>query len=378
MAKTYGVGIMGTGTISPSYLKHLPLFAGLEVRGIADILPEVSKAKGETFGVRVQTPDELLKNSEIDIIVNLTPPTEHFKVSSAIISAGKHAFSEKPFALSLEDGRALKKAADERKLRVGGAPDTFLGGAHQQVRNLVDAGKIGRITSGTCHVMSRGMEHWHSNPDFFFQFGAGPVLDVGVYYITDLINLIGAVRRVTAFAGSANAERTITSEPLKGQKIKVGTPTTVHGVLEFWSGAIVTLGASWDVYSHGHAPIELYGTEGSLYVPDPNFFGGDIVVADTDGVRTSVTPWDHPLSVSNREDSRGQKRADYRAAGLADTVRAIEEGRPARCSYDLVLHVVDVMTSLLRAGETGQVQMLTTTCDRPAPFKPDDVRALLK
>ncbi|HEV7718748.1 MAG TPA: Gfo/Idh/MocA family oxidoreductase [Arsenicitalea sp.] len=378
MAKTYGVGIMGTGTISPSYLSHLPLFAGLEVRGIADILPDVSKAKGEKFGVRVQTPDELLKNSEIDIIVNLTPPTEHFKVSSAIISAGKHAFSEKPFALSLEDGRALKKAAEERNVRVGGAPDTFLGGAHQQVRNLIDAGKIGRVASGTCHVMSRGMEHWHPNPDFFFQFGAGPVLDVGVYYITDLINLIGPVKRVTAFAGSANAERTITSEPMKGQKIKVGTPTTVHGVLEFHNGAIITLGASWDVSSHGHVPIELYGTEGTLYAPDPNFFGGDIITTDRDGTKTPVTPWDHPLSVPNREDLRGLKRADYRAAGLADTIRSIDEGRPARCSYDLVLHVVDVMTSLLRAGETGQVQVLTTTCERPAPFTPDDARALLK
>jgi predicted dehydrogenase len=378
MAKTYGVGIMGTGVISASYLKHIPMFAGLEVRGIADILLEVSKAKGEQFGVRVQTPDELLKNSEIDVVINLTPPLEHYKVSSAIVLAGKHAYSEKPFALSIEEGKALKKAADERGVRVGGAPDTFLGGSHQQVRNIVDTGRIGRITSGTCHVMSRGMEHWHPNPDFFFQVGAGPVLDVGPYYVTELINLIGPVKRVTAFSGSANAERTISSEPLKGQTINVGTPTTIHGVLEFHSGAIVTLGTSWDVFSHGHAPIEIYGTEGSLYVPDPNFFGGDIVAADREGARTTVTPWDHPLGVPNREDMRGQMRADYRAAGLADTIRAIDEGRPARCSFDLVLHAVDVMTALLKAGETGEVQVLTTTCERPQALGPDEARSLMK
>jgi predicted dehydrogenase len=132
------------------------------------------------------------------------------------------------------------------------------------------------------------------------------------------------------------------------------------------------------VFSHGHAPIELYGTEGTLYAPDPNFFGGDIVTTDREGTKSPVAPWDHPLSIPNREDLRGLKRADYRAAGLADTVRSIDEGRPARCSYDLVLHVVDVMTSLLRAGETGQVQVLTTTCERPAPFTPDNARSLLK
>ena len=379
MAKTYGVGIMGAGNISAAYLRLAPLFKGLEVRAVADILPEAARKRSEEFGVAAQTPDELLKNSEIDVIVNLTIPATHYRVSMDAITAGKHAYSEKPFVLTLEEGQALKKAADQRGLRVGSAPDTFLGGAHQQVRSLIDAGKLGRITSGTTHVMSRGMEHWHPNPDFFFQAGAGPILDIGPYYVTDLIQLLGPVKRVTAFTGMARAERLVTAEgPFKGATIKVGTPTTIHGVLEFHNGAIVTIGASWDVYSHGHHNIELYGTEGTVYVPDPNFFGGDITITDQSGTKTKVEPWEHPFGKINQDPGGANPRANYRTAGLADMMAAVEAGRPARCGLDVALHAVDVMTSLLKAGESGQVLTLATTCERPAALGPDEARALLK
>ncbi len=248
MAKTYGVGIMGAGNISAAYLRLAPLFKGLEVRAVADIVPAAAAKRAEEFGVKAQTPDELLKNSEIDVIVNLTIPSTHYKVSMDIVSAGKHAYSEKPFVLTVEEGLALRKAADERGLKVGSAPDTFLGGAHQQAREIIDSGKLGKIMSGTTHVMSRGMEHWHPNPDFFFQPGGGPVLDLGPYYITDLVHLLGPVKRLSAFTNMARTERLVTAEgPYKGTSIKVGTPTTIHGVLEFHNGAIVTIGASWDV-----------------------------------------------------------------------------------------------------------------------------------
>lgn len=380
MAKTYGVGIMGAGNISSAYLKLAPLFKGLEVRGVADIIPAAAKKRSEEFGVKAMTPDELLKNSEIDVVVNLTIPATHYQVSMDAISAGKHVYSEKPFVLTLKEGKDLKKAADKRKLSVGSAPDTFLGGAHQQVRDLIDSGKLGKITSGTTHVMSRGMEHWHPNPDFFFQVGAGPVLDVGPYYVTDLIHLIGPVARVTAFTGMAKKTRTVTTPnvAMTGKKIKVGTPTTIHGVLEFHSGAIVTIGASWDVFSHGHHNIELYGTEGSVYVPDPNFFGGDITITDQSGTKTRVEPWDHPFGKVNQTGGDGVGRANYRTAGLADMMQAIEKGRAARCGLDVALHAVDIMTSLLKAGETGKVITLTTTCERPKALKPKDALALLK
>jgi predicted dehydrogenase len=380
MSKTYGVGIMGAGNISAAYLRLAPLFKGLEVRAVADILPEAAKRRSEEFKVPAQTPEEMLKNSEIDVVVNLTIPSTHYQVSMDAISAGTHAYSEKPFVLTLEEGKSLKKAADERNLRVGSAPDTFLGGAHQQVRELIDGGKVGRITSGTTHVMSRGMEHWHPNPDFFFQVGAGPVLDIGPYYVTDLIQLLGPVKRVTSFTNSARTYRIVSTPnvPMTGKKIKVGTPTTIHGILDFHSGAIVTVGASWDTFSHGHHNIELYGTEGSVFVPDPNFFGGDILISDANGTKQKLEPWDHPFGKVNQTGGDGIGRANYRTAGLADMIQAIEKQRPARCGLDVALHAVDVMTSLLRAGETGKVITLTTTCERPSPLKPRDALALLR
>jgi predicted dehydrogenase len=188
MAKVYGVGIMGAGNISSAYLRLAPLFKNLEVRAIADINPAAAKTRADEFKVAAQTPDELLKNSEVDVVVNLTIPAAHFPVTKDILSAGKHAYSEKPFVLSIDEGKTLKNMADERKLKVGSAPDTFLGGAHQQARSIIDSGRIGRIASGTMHIMGRGMEHWHPNPDFFFKKGGGPILDMGPYYITDLIN----------------------------------------------------------------------------------------------------------------------------------------------------------------------------------------------
>ncbi|GLQ09858.1 oxidoreductase [Devosia yakushimensis] len=379
MAKTYGVGIMGAGNISSAYLRLAPLFKGLEVRAVADILPAAAQKRAEEFGVAAQTPDELLKNSELDVIVNLTIPATHYSVSMDIVSSGKHAYSEKPFVLTLEEGMALKKAADDRNLKVGSAPDTFLGGAHQQARDIIDSGKLGKIMSGTTHVMSRGMEHWHPNPDFFFQVGAGPILDIGPYYVTDLIHLLGAVKRVSAFTNMARAEREVTAEgPFKGTFVKVGTPTTIHGVMEFHSGAIITIGASWDVASHGHHNIELYGTEGSLYVPDPNFFGGDLVTTDIAGTKTPVTPWDHPFGKANQDLDKPNARANYRTAGLADMIASIDGGYNARCGLDVALHAVDVMTSLLKAGESGQVLTLSTTCERPLALSPADAQALLK
>ena len=379
MAKTYGVGIMGAGNISAAYLRLAPLFKGLDVRAVADIVPEAAQKRAEEFGVAAQTPDELLKNSELDVIVNLTIPSTHYQVSMDIVSAGKHSYSEKPFVLSVEEGLSLRKAAIERGLKVGSAPDTFLGGAHQQAREIIDSGKLGKIMSGTTHVMSRGMEHWHPNPDFFFQPGGGPILDLGPYYITDLVHLLGPVKRLSAFTNMARAERVVSAEgPYKGSIIKVGTPTTIHGILEFHNGAIITIGASWDVAAHGHHNIELYGTDGSIFVPDPNFFGGDLVTADIEGTRAAVTPWAHPFGKPNQDLDKDNPRANYRCAGLADMMQSLETGQVARCDLDVALHVVEVMTGLLHAGETGEVLTLQTSCERPRALGIEEAQALLR
>ena len=311
------------------------------------------------------------------MVINLTIPDAHYAVSARALEAGKHVYSEKPFVLTVEEGLRLKELADARNLRVGSAPDTFLGGAHQLARKLIDDGAAGIITAGTAHVMSHGMEHWHPNPGFFFLPGAGPVLDVGPYYIANLINLLGPVARVAALTNSATPTRTVTADgPLKGREIPVKTPTTVHALLEFVSGAAVTLGASWDVWAHRHRPMELYGTEGALYVPDPNWFGGTVELAGRDGKASEVPMWDHPFAVPNDHRASGDF-ANYRTAGLADMAAAILEGREARCALERALHGIDVMASILRSGETGAFVDLQTTCSRPEPLDPDAARALL-
>jgi len=379
MSKTYGVGIIGCGVISGSYLRFAPLFKGLEMRAVADIVPEAAQKRATEFNTRARTVDDLLKSDDIDVIVNLTIPETHYNVTKDILTAGKHAYSEKPLVLSVEEGRDLQKTADERNLKVGCAPDTFLGGAHQQARAIIDSGKVGRIMSGTAHVMSAGMESWHPNPDFFFRPGGGPVLDVGPYYIANLINLVGPVKRVTAFANAARSERTIGSGPRTGETVPVSTPTTVHAVLEFANGAVITLGASWDVYGHNHKNMELYGTEGAIFVPDPNFFGGEITTVDTGGARAVVPAWDHPLGIPNQERPNGQPPvANYRSAGFADMVQSIEAGRKPRCSLETTLHGVDVMTSILKSAESGNTVALTTTCERSLPLSPDEARAMLR
>ncbi|MEM9523029.1 MAG: Gfo/Idh/MocA family oxidoreductase [Pseudomonadota bacterium] len=376
--KALGVGLIGCGNISKAYLQLGPQFGGFEIRAVADIDAVAAKSRATEFGVRAMTVEELLNAADIDVVVNLTIPSAHFEVSAAILEAGKHVYSEKPLVLTLEEGAELRRRAERAGLRVGCAPDTFLGGAHQQVRALIDEGAIGKVVSGTAHVMGRGMEHWHPNPDFFFRRGAGPVLDVGPYYITNLIQLLGPVARVGSMSTSATPTRTILSDPRKGEVIPVETPTTIHALLEFASGAIVTLGASWDVQAHRHAHLELYGTKGSLFAPDPNFFGGQPEIAGPDGTIRPVDPWDHPLGRPNVQPDSATPRANYRTAGLADMIAAIRENRAHRCALELALHAVDAMTSILRSGESGAFMELSTTCERPAPLNPRAAEELLR
>ena len=376
MTKKLGVGVIGCGNISAAYLRLAPLFRGIEMRACADIDMAAATARAAEFGVRAETVDALLAASDIDIVVNLTIPAAHYEISRRALDAGKHVYSEKPFVLSVAEGLDLKKVATKKKLRVGSAPDTFLGGAHQFARHVVDSGAVGRITSGTCTVMSHGMEHWHPNPDFFFKVGGGPVLDVGPYYVANLIQLIGPVRRVAALASIPTKERLITSQPRAGQTIAVETPTTLHALLHFENGAVVTLNASWDVWAHGHSPIELYGEEGTLFVPDPNFFGGEVRHTLRDQPVTKQAKWEHPFAVPNQESPRGPL-ANYRASGLADMAAAIRDDRPHRCSLESSLHSIEIMTSILKSGETGRFVEMKTTCERPAALSPEDARALL-
>ncbi len=372
------IGIIGCGNISEAYLRLAPLFGNLQVVAVADIVPALAEARAAQFGVRALAVDALLKDDEIDVVINLTVPGVHYQITHAILSAGKHAYTEKPLALNARDSAKLVREAEKRGLKLGSAPDTILGAGYQTARKLVDGGAIGKVVGGTAYVMSRGMEHWHPNPGFFFQPGAGPVFDVGVYYITALVALLGRVRQVTAMASMASGERLVTAEgPLKGKKIKVGTPTNINAILAFAGGAQITLAASWDVWKHGHtSPIELYGTEGTMLLPDPNFFGGVISRSERQGDYAQADTADGPFGAPNFPWSGVQTDANYRMLGVADLVDAVNRKREPRCSGRLAAHVVEVMEAILASAEKGRFVSIRSEIDRPRPLTPADVKRL--
>jgi predicted dehydrogenase len=378
MARGARIGIIGCGNISDTYFTLAPLFKGLKIVACADIKAPLARAKAEAYGVSALTVDGLLKNDEIDTVINLTIPDAHYAVTHGILSSGKHAYSEKPLALTAADARKLVSEADKRGVKLGSAPDTFLGAGAQIARRLIDKGAIGGVVAGSAYVMSHGMEDWHPNPGFFFKPGAGPIFDVGPYYITTLVSLLGGVKGVVALAKKSFATRLVTADgPMKGKKIKVTTPTTINAVLEFHSGAQVTLGASWDVWKHGHPnPIELYGEKGSLLVPDPNFFGGtvsysvaggDYAVADASTEAFGAPNW--PAATPTR--------SNYRMLGVADLIDAANRDREPRCSGRLAAHVVDVMESILTAATERRHVRIRTSVDRPAPLTAADAKRLL-
>jgi predicted dehydrogenase len=367
MRKTI-IGIIGCGNISDAYLKGAARSSLIEVKACADLRLEAAQAKAAEYGVQAMSIDALLADPDISIIVNLTVPMAHAQVSLQILNAGKHAYSEKPLAANFKDAAAMMATSRATGLRVGCAPDTFFGASHQACRRALDAGAIGRPVGGSVVVMSHGMETWHPNPEFFYKPGGGPVLDIGPYYITQLVNLLGPVKRVAGLASIGNATRTVTSEPLNGSIIDVGVPTTVNGVLEFESGANVNLSASWDVWKHNRtSPIEIYGTEGSLLGVDPNFFGNIPRICKTNGEWQDLDISDLPFGIANREMRNGSMQADYRMVGLVDMAMAILNNRPHRASGELALHVLEVLEAFETSSKTGQFVTLSTTCSRPEP-----------
>jgi predicted dehydrogenase len=371
------IGVVGCGNISTAYLRNAPLFGGVQITACADIFPEAAARRAAEFGLRAMDVEGLMAAPDVDLILNLTVPAAHYDVSMQALSAGKHVFTEKPLAVTAEAGRKLVAEAARRGLALGSAPDTFLGAAGRTARRLIEGGAIGTPVTGTAFMLGRGMEHWHPDPGFYYQPGAGPVLDMGPYYLTMMVNLMGPVRRVQAVATSGQSERLITAPgPKTGTSFPVGTPTSVLSLLEFACGASVTFGASWDVFRHSNHPIELHGTKGSLRLPDPDTFGGIVALSDrgadwqeTDTARMTYGAVNWPIDSPDR--------ANYRMLGLADLARAITEGRSPRASGDLALHVLDIMEAILRAGETGQAQTITASVAQPKELREDEAESLL-
>jgi predicted dehydrogenase len=357
------VGLIGCGNISAIYLKNLTSSPEVEIVACADIDMEKAKARAAEFGVpKVCTVDELLSDPDVELVVNLTIPASHAEICRRALEAGKHVYVEKPLAVRPEDGQQVLALAKAKGLRVACAPETFLGGGIQTCRKLIDEGAIGRPLAATCFMMGSGPESWHPDPEFFYKVGAGPLFDMGPYYLTALIFLLGGISRVTSSAATPFPERQITSAPKAGTMIKVETPTHIAGVLDFASGAVATLVTSFDIMAGTDLPnIEIYGTEGTLRVPDPNGFGGQVLLR-----RTGKREWEEvPLAFGNTENARG--------IGVIDMAQAIRENRPHRASGDLAYHVLEAMQGLLNASAEGRHVKLTGLVERPDPMTPNDL-----
>ncbi|MGD9507518.1 MAG: Gfo/Idh/MocA family protein [Geminicoccaceae bacterium] len=360
------LGILGCGNISDAYLRGAARSNLVAIKAVADLVPEAAARRAQEYGVAAVPFEEMLDDPEIAIVINLTVPLAHAETSHRAIEAGKHVYSEKPLAATFAEGRDLVTAAQAKGVRIGCAPDTFFGAGHQAARHAIDEGAIGRVVGGAVCFAGPGMESWHPNPSFFFKRGGGPVLDIGCYPITQLVNCIGPVASVVAHASRAQETRTVTSEPRRGEVIEVEVPTTVNGVLELANGANVALTVSWDVWKHARLPIEIYGTEGSLLNPDPNFFGGPTRISARDGEWRDLDLARHPFGAPTRKNNAGSDIADYRMVGVLDMACAIAAGRSHRASGERALHVLEVMEALERSSVEGRRIRIETLCERPA------------
>jgi predicted dehydrogenase len=365
--KPVHIGIIGCGVISDSYLRGAAGSRLVKVKAVADLKIEAAQARAGAYGVEAVAVDALLNDPDIDIVLNLTVPLVHAQVSRQVIAAGKHVYSEKPLATDFADARDLVDAARAKGVRIGSAPDTFLGAAHQACRRLIDEGRIGKVVAGSAAFMNRSSAAWHTNPGFFvFKKGGGPMLDMGPYYVTQLVNLLGPVARVTAVASNELPVREVVTGPLKGSVIRIEVPATINGVLEFVSGANIAITTSWEVQKHSRPPFELYGAGGTLIAPDPNFFGGTPRFATEGGDWQELAIADHPFGIVNHTIGSGERVADYRIVGVIDMAAALREGRPHRASGELALHVLEVLESFGRSSVEGRHVVLSTRCARPA------------
>ncbi len=351
------IGIIGCGAISRIYAENLPKFAGIQVAACADLDEERSSKLAVDYGIpQVLSVEDLLDDAEIGIVVNLTIPAAHSEVTLAALRHGKSVYNEKPLALRRREAREMMGLAREKGLRVGCAPDTFLGGGLQTCRKLIDEGVIGRPIGGAAFMMSGGMEGWHPNPEFFYKKGGGPMFDMGPYYVTALTMLLGPVARVSGSARKSFATRRVTSEPLNGAIIDVDVPTHVSAVLDFENEAVVSLTTSFDVQGHRMSRMEIYGSEGTLSLPDPNTFGGPVEIC-----LKGAKEWSEaPLEFGYASNSRG--------IGVADMAAAIRGGRDHRASDTLAYHVLDIMHSIHDASESGRYVELRSSMTRPAPL----------
>ncbi|WP_026923865.1 Gfo/Idh/MocA family protein [Glycomyces arizonensis] len=352
MGRPLRIGIVGAGAISGAYLSTFERLDAVRLTAIADLDPVRAQAVADERGVRALAVDELLNDPEVDLVLNLTVPAAHAEIALKAIAAGKHVYGEKPLAATLEDALAVIEAGREAGVRVGCAPDTVLGTGVQTARKAIDDGRIGAPVAATATMVTPGHERWHPNPDFYYQPGGGPLLDMGPYYVTALVTLLGPVASVIGAASHTRGTRVIGSGPREGETVPVNVDTHVTGVLRHENGALSTLVMSFDAVATRAANIEVHGQTGSLIVPDPNGFHGEVRLHPLNGEWETLEP-----SAGYLDSARGY--------GLAD-LAAAPAGQPFRADGDLAYHVLDIMTSLLAAAEKDAALTVASTCKRPA------------
>lgn len=362
------IGILGCGVISNTYIQEIKRIYSsvMEITCVADLDLERAHQMAEKFGIfSAFTVDEMLENPDIELIVNLTPPMAHTMMNRRILEAGKHVFCEKPFALTVEDAQEIAELAQKKGLYIGSAPDTFLTAPMQSCRKLLEDGWIGKPLYVTANMMSCGVETWHPAPKAFYSKGGGPLYDMAGYYLSVLIHFFGPVQEVFSYSAKGFEERRIYSQPLAGSTVKVEVPTHYTSVLKMANGVLVNMNMSFDIWHSTLPKMEIYGTEGTMTLPDPNMSDGkaaifrkEQIIGKTYGLEEDTRSYEVPL--------RGQSVAEYtRGAGVAEMVRSIEAGRKNRASVEMAIHILEVIQGMFESSEKGICYHMKTSCEQP-------------
>ena len=385
MNKVFKVGLIGCGHIAETYFRAEKYFNNIKIIKCADINLKAAKKCSKEYGIKFLSVNEILKDQEVEIILNLTIPKAHYEISKKALLNGKHVYSEKPLAINLKDGKELLKISRRKKLYLGNAPDTFLGGGIQKSKELVEKNIIGKIKLGNAVFAFPGIQSYHPNPEpWFAKLEGGPVIDMGPYYITALVNLLGPAKKVSGRIINGSKYRTIGIGPKKGRKFKVNCPTTYLSTITFKNNTVIRLTLSFDVIAHQRNHIELYGEKGSMIVPDPNMFGGSVFTCKKlgDNWKEFKTTKMHLGKINIRtQSSRANEtptNANYRGAGLSEMAYSIEKKRKHLCNGEISLHVLAIITSIMKASKSGVNQSINTDCVKPKKFTNIDIRKIIR
>ncbi len=385
MNKVFKVGLIGCGHIAETYFRAEKYFNNIKIIKCADINLKAARKCSKEYGIKFLSVNEILKDQEVEIILNLTIPKAHYEISKKALLNGKHVYSEKPLAINLKDGKELLKISRRKKLYLGNAPDTFLGGGIQKSKELVEKNIIGKIKLGNAVFAFPGIQSYHPNPEpWFAKLEGGPVIDMGPYYITALVNLLGPAKKVSGRIINGSKYRTIGIGPKKGRKFKVNCPTTYLSTITFKNNTVIRLTLSFDVIAHQRNHIELYGEKGSMIVPDPNMFGGSVFTCKKlgDNWKEFKTTKMHLGKINIRtQSSRANEaptNANYRGAGLSEMAYSIEKKRKHLCNGEISLHVLDIITSIMKASKSGVNQSINTDCVKPKKFTNIDIKKIIR